>query len=562
MASAPATSLRVTVSAYFGLSDEGTAPKTGRHRSASWQVLGRNRNFRRYFIGSASSDLGTWFQNTAQVLLAYKLSHSVAFSALTIGLVTCAQYSSPLFLSAWAGVLTRRFGGQRTLLCTQLVAAVCAAVMAGFVFAGPIDMWGLTAGAVVSGLVFTFTLPARNVMVRRLVTRADQEPAFSMDSVSYNLGRAVAPPLSVLLVATMGFGWSFALNAVSFAVFAVCIALAGPGRAADAAAHTVADRAGRVPAGRAGQAAAAETAGGPRIMDGFRLAFTDWEIAVPLLMVAAVTVADDPVTVLGPALARHLHASADWSGLFIAALGAGTVLGSFRPSRHKPSLRKAATALAILACCMILFVQSSWVWVSALAALGAGASCLVANATTKTLLSRRAGPAHEASVMAVWAIAWAGSKPLASLSDGLLADWLGLKWDGVLLALPALIPFLVLITLLIAVYATRASDRWITRMRSGLTDNEWFRRAQYHLVPASITSPLPAGALAPSAEFSPAIRRPVADLTSMAIRAHASRDSSLVYPGRVAPPSFLLSDTLDLWGPKAEKQRLTGVGQG
>jgi hypothetical protein len=553
VASAPATSLRVTVSAYFGLSDEGTAPRTGRRRSASWQVLGRNRNFRRYFIGSASSDLGTWFQNTAQILLAYKLSHSAAFSALTIGLVTCAQYSSPLFLSAWAGVLTRRFGGQRTLLCTQLVAAVCAAVMAGFVFAGPIDMWGLTAGAIVSGLVFTFTLPARNVMVRRLVTQADQEPAFSMDSVSYNLGRAVAPPLSVLLVATMGFGWSFALNAVSFAVFAVCIALAGPGQATDAPRQMVAG---------AGGTGAAAAAGGTRILDGFRLAFTDWEIAVPLLMVAAVTVADDPVTVLGPALARHLHASADWSGLFIAALGAGTVLGSFRPSRHKPSLRKAATALAILAGCMILFVQSSWVWASALAALGAGASCLVANATTKTLLSRRAGPAHEASVMAVWAIAWAGSKPVASLSDGLLADWLGLKWDGVLLALPALIPFLVLITLLIAVYATRASDRWITRLRSGLAGHEWFRRAQYHLVPAPITSPLPASALAPAAEFSPAIPRTVANLAPAAIRAHVPRESSLVYPGRVAPPSYLLSDTLDLWEPSAEKQRLTGVGQG
>jgi MFS family permease len=539
VASAPATSLRVTVSAYFGLSDEANVPRSGRRRSASWQVLGRNRDFRRYFIGSASSDLGTWFQNTAQILLAYKLSHSAALSALTIGLVTCAQYSSPLFLSAWAGVMTRRFGGQRTLLCTQLVAAVCAAVMAGFVFAGPIDMWGLTAGAVVSGLVFTFTLPARNVMVRRLVARADQEPAFSMDSVSYNLGRAVAPPLSVLLVATMGFGWSFALNAVSFAVFAVCIALAGPGQAADAPA------AAGSAAGRAGGGGTAE---GSRILDGFRLAFTDWEIAVPLLMVAAVTVADDPVTVLGPALARHLHASADWSGVFIAALGAGTVLGSFRPSRHDPSLRKAATALAILAGCMILFVQSSWVLVSAVAALGAGASCLVANATTKTLLSRRAGPAREASVMAVWAIAWAGSKPLASLSDGLLANWLGLKWDGVLLALPALIPFLVLITLLLAVYATRASDRWITRMRDGLTDHEWFRRAQYHLVPAPITSPLPTSALAPASVFPPAIRRPVADLGPAAIQAHTSRESSLVYPGRVAPPSYLLSESLDLWG--------------
>ena len=74
-------------------------------------------------------------------------------------------------------------------------------------------------------------------------------------------------------------------------------------------------------------------------------------------MVAAVTVADDPVLVLGPALAGHLHVSLSWSGWFIAALGAGTVIGSFLPSLHTPSIRLAATALAALAVCMMAFVH-------------------------------------------------------------------------------------------------------------------------------------------------------------------------------------------------------------
>jgi MFS family permease len=537
---APATSLRLAVPAYFGLSEkgirpaerprDGEQPQAGERprRSASWQVLNRNRYYRRYFVGTATSDLGTWFQNTAQVLLAYKLSHSAAISALIIGLVTCAQYSSPLLLSAWAGVMTRRIGGQQILLYTQVVAAAFAALMAALVFAGPMNVWWLIVGAIASGLVFTFTLPARNVMVRRLVTRQDEEAAFGMDSVSYNLGRAIAPPLSVLLVATMGFGWAFALNSVSFVAFFVCIKLAGPGLGE----HPDPARRG-----------AGQTPGdGSRILDGFRLAFNDWEIAVPLLMVAAVTVADDPVLVLGPALARHLHASADWSGVFIAALGAGTVLGSFRPSRHNPSLRKAATALALLAVCMILFIQSSWVWASAVAALGAGASCLIANSTTKTMLTRKAGPAAEASVMAVWAIAWAGSKPVASLSDGLLADWLGLKWAGVLLAIPALIPFLVLFGLMIAVYATRASDRWINRLRNWLSHHEWFRRAQVYLLPAPTASLMPdCPLLRPASALAPSSVIPVK------AEAHLSQESPLVYPERMGPPSYLLSSTADLW---------------
>ena len=57
-------------------------------------------------------------------------------------------------------------------------------------------------------------------------------------------------------------------------------------------------------------------------------------------------------------------------------------------------------------------------WIAVLAALGAGASCLIANSVTRAVLAEQAGPDKSAAVMAVWAIAWAGSKPVASLIDG------------------------------------------------------------------------------------------------------------------------------------------------
>ena len=64
--------------------------------------------------------------------------------------------------------------------------------------------------------------------------------------------------------------------------------------------------------------------------------------------------------------------------------------------------------------------------------------------------------------MAVWAIAWAGSKPVASLTDGVLAGKVGLLRTGFLLALPALIPVTVLVVLMISVFAVRA---WKPRRR-------------------------------------------------------------------------------------------------
>src|SRR5262249_11167003 len=129
-----------------------------------------------------------------------------------------------------------------------------------------------------------------------------------------------------------------------------------------------------------------------RILDGFRIATSDGMIMILLFMVAAVTVADDPILVLGPALAGRMHVAASWSGWFIAALGAGSVIGSLRSSRHRPSLRLAATALAVLSASMVVFVMTQWAPVSVLAAFGAGVSCLIANGATRTLLSKAAGP--------------------------------------------------------------------------------------------------------------------------------------------------------------------------
>lgn len=388
---------------------------SGKQRT-SWLVL-RNKNFRFYFYGSVVSDLGTWLQNTAQVLLAYRLAHSV----FAIGLVTCAQFSSPLVLGPWAAVMADRFGGRRTLLGTQIVSALIATTLAGLEFAGYLDEFGLVIGAILSGLAFTFALPARNITVRRLVGGDENQAraAFAMDAVSYNLGRAIAPLLSIAVVQWFGYGWAFAGNAVSFVFFTVIL--------------------WRV------RAFGWERPRRSRVMDGFRIAASDGHIWVLLLMVAAVTVADDPVLVLGPALANHLGVSSSWSGWFIAALGGGCVLGSMQRSKHLPSLRLAATALGLLGSCMILFVMAPGVWLSVAAALGAGITGLIANSATRTLLSKHAGPKHLAAVMAVWAIAWAGSKPLASLTDGLLAGLIGVRWTGVVLALPALIPIGVIV---------------------------------------------------------------------------------------------------------------------
>ncbi len=398
----------------------------GEQKGSPWRVLRQSRSFCWYFAGSVSSDFGTWIQNTAQVLLAYRLTHSV----LTVAIVTCAQFSSPLLLGPWAGVLTDRFGGRKTLLWTEVASAAIAGLLAGLQFAGHLTEGWLIAGAIAIGLAFTFSLPARNVTVRRLVEPSQTKAAYAMDSVSYNLGRALAPPLSIGLITVFGFGSAFAVNSASFLIFTAVLVVAGQG--------------------------SAEPERRSRVWDGFLTAYQEGRIMILLLMVVAVTLAADPVLVLGPALAIHIFGrSASWAGAFIAALGAGSVLGSMRRSKRTPSLKLVAIILFALGICMIVFIWSPDIWGSVAAAGMAGAACLVANSATRTLLASEAGPEREARVMAVWAVAWAGSKPLASLMDGSLPGVLSRFWSttvsikmtGVLLAVPALLPIIVLVFL-------------------------------------------------------------------------------------------------------------------
>lgn len=393
----------------------GLAPNKVPARSP-WRVLSYPA-MRQYLIGSAASDFGTWIQNTAQVLLAFRLTHS----ALAVGLVTCAQFSSPLVLGPWAGVMANRFGSRRTLLGTQVLSALFAGALGVLQFTGKLTEPVLIDGALAIGLCFTFALPARTVTVRTLVPENEVKAAMAMDSASYNLGRALAPVLSVAVIVLIGFGWAFEINAISFIVFSVALL-----------------RLPDVPADPAQKRSS--------VLSGFEIAWQRPRIMILLLMVASVTVAADPILVLGPGLAKHVfHSSADWSAYFIGALGAGSIVGSVLPRRHQPSIRRAAIVLGLLGLAMMGFASAPRIWLSVIAAFVAGVACLEANSATRALLIEQAGRRHEVSVMAIWAIAWAGSKPIASLVDGLMADSrIGVRGTGILLAVPTLLPALIL----------------------------------------------------------------------------------------------------------------------
>jgi MFS family permease len=387
----------------------------------AWRVL-KYPDFRWYFAGSVTSNFGTWIQSTAQVLLAFKLTHSV----FAVGAVTAAQFSSSLILGPLAATVASRVGGLRLLIGTQVFSAAVATVMAVIEATGKLTEGPLVIGALLLGLAFTFALPVQTALVPRLVAESETESAMAMNSVSYNSGRALAPAMSVLVIFTIGFGWAFAINAVSFAIYAIMLTATHP----------------RGPARPPRPA---------RVRDGLSVALLEPRIALLLTMVAAVTLADDPVQTASPALVHGMGVSTDWAGFFLSALGCGTILGAFWPApswilpkRRQPAgpsvqtSKRAGLSLILLSASIVVFAAGINAWVSFGAALAAGVAALWTGAVTQTQLVRHK-PEFTASVVALWAIAWAGTKPLASLTDGLLASHLGVLSAAALLAAPALL---------------------------------------------------------------------------------------------------------------------------
>lgn len=387
-------------------------------KTAAWRVV-RYPQFRHYLLGSVISNWGTWLQNTAQMLLAYNFTHSV----LTVGLVTCAQFSTPLIFAPWASVVADRVGARRTLVVTQVASAIITATMAILGFTHSLSETYLFIGAFAIGLMFTFALPAQSALIPALVPDdpADSKAAMVMNSVAYNAGRMVAPAFTVLIVMIAGFWWVFALNTVTFAVFVGVLRNVRP-------------------------LAAVPMTKTSRVRDGLRVAREDRRILVLLLVVAAVTLAEDPVLVLGPGLARHsFHIPYDCSGYFLCALGAGSVVSSLLPRRGSPSTRRAAAALGLLGVSIVTFVLAPWMWLSVAAAFSAGLWGLIAGSAAQAMLRHHAGKDRALQVMGLWAVAWAGSKPFASLLDGLLPSLTSVQITGVIMAIPALLPALLLI---------------------------------------------------------------------------------------------------------------------
>jgi len=366
----------------------------------------RSRNYRLFVVGQSVSLVGTWMQQVAMSWLVYRLTGS----ALLLGVVGFTSQIPTLFLSPVAGVLADRWDRRRLLLATQALAMLQALLLAVAVLTGSVHVWQIVLLSFVLGVVNAFDIPIRQSFVVEMVDhREDLGNAIALNSSMVNAARLIGPSIAGILVASVGEGVCFVVNAVSY--LAVIMAL----------------WAMRIPPG--------PHKGLPRrhilheLREGFHYTFGSGPIRSILLLVAVISLMGMPYAVLVPLFAKEvLHGGAHTFGFLMAAAGCGALSGTLYLASRKSVLglgRVIVNATVLFAAGIAVFSLSRNVVVSLLALTLAGFGAMTLVASSNTVLQTILEEDKRGRVMSFFTMSFVGMAPFGSLAAGAMADLIG-----------------------------------------------------------------------------------------------------------------------------------------
>ena len=383
---------------------------------AAWRVL-RTRDFGPYFVGNAASASGAWFHNLAASLLVYRLTGS----ELLLGVLNFSQFAAILLLSPWAGAAADRFDRRRLLIVVELAATALSAALAACAFAGLADEWVVIAFTLGLGVASALAAPAQQALVVSLVRRDELQTAVALNSMTFNLARALGPALAALAVVTIGIPAAFAVNTASYLLLVGALLVVRP--------------------------RPQERARAPKLRESLRLVRDDRRLLAYLGIVAVVGYASDPVNTLSPAFAHAFGRPDTAAGLIIGAFGVGAVTAALAVAGRSTGTRwTMALTLTLLGGGVVGFSLSPWLPLGFVFLFVAGFGYLASATAATARLQLGVADSQRGRIMALWSIAFLGLRPLASLLDGAVASVAGVRAAGLVLAVPALAAALFLLS--------------------------------------------------------------------------------------------------------------------
>lgn len=373
----------------------------------------RVREFRVYFLGASLSNIGTWFQNIAAGLLVYDLTRST----LAVGAVNFAQFIGSFVLASVAGGAADRYDRRRLLMLSQAVAATVGGLLAAVTLLGAVTPAVVIGASLLLGFSLAFMVPALLALVPLLVGQDDLDAAVALNSVSFNLARAVGPVLGALVVESAGYGVAFALNAVSFLAFVGALALVRP---------------------RPQVRAAGER---PRLMETIRLVRSVPAWWAVLVATTAISMSTDPVNTLTPELALDTFGGRQLdAGLLVGAFGTGATVTALTLTDWLRRRRRALPgAMLVQGAGMVLVGLAPTLAVAFVGMAVSGGGFIGGITRSSVRLQTEVPDLQRGRVMALWSVAFVGTRPLASLASGAIADLASAQVAALVLALPVLL---------------------------------------------------------------------------------------------------------------------------
>ncbi|HTD58288.1 MAG TPA: MFS transporter [Solirubrobacteraceae bacterium] len=361
-------------------------------------------NYRRYFVGQAISLSGTWMQMAAQAWLVLTLTGS----ATTLGLIVALQTLPILLLGPYGGVIADRIDKRRAMVWLQGAMGLQALALGILTITGVVRVWQIGVLAALLGVNNAFENPARQSFMLEMVGPGHLRNAVSLNSVLVNVARTVGPAIAGLLIATVGEGVCFLVNAASFlAVIAALLTL-----------DLTALRPSR------------PTERGPgQLREGLRYIRGSRELAIPLLMMALVGTLAYEFQVTLPVMARQgLHVGAAGYGFMTAAMGAGAVVGGLVVAAvGRTGLRPLVLASGAFGAVIMLAALAPSLPFELVALALVGGASISFMATGNSTLQLAAAPSMRGRVMSLWFVAFQGSTPIGGPLVGWVMAWAGAR---------------------------------------------------------------------------------------------------------------------------------------
>ena len=181
----------------------------------------RTYNYRLWAAGALVSNVGTWMQRIGQdwLVLTVLTSHN----ATAVGVVMALQFGPPLLLLPLSGFASDHLDRRKLLLFTQGAAGVLALGLGLVTITGVVQLWQVYGFALLLGCVTAFDAPARQAFVSDLVNDEDLANAVALNSASFNAARMIGPAVAGVLIAAVGEGWLFLINAGSYVAVLVSL---------------------------------------------------------------------------------------------------------------------------------------------------------------------------------------------------------------------------------------------------------------------------------------------------------------------------------------------------